>query len=332
MFTASIRTVHTCSASLGLICSNCIIQDILPCRVVILLSLPQALPSRNILTKFNKFIFSPTRFPCTMYPLHSFLSLLFLLIPTSNLANADLKFTSPISSSSVKGGVALTVSWREDGSTLPKLSQYDCYTLDLCTGSNTKHANHPPYIPSSLILVSAGLALYRLLFLLGLAGLLVVQKFSTPPNSPQHPMVSTRHSLLILIILTHSFLRMTLTIDSPSLQDPTTHFTPRFSLTSMTGLFPPSIPSSILTSLAGTPPPGTVKNLVYISDTNPGKMGPDIPYPLQTGRVRYAPMQRQPGRSITASPTPAGESEAERGGWGFTSRGGRRRGRRRRRR
>ena len=46
-------------------------------------------------------------------------------------------------------------------------------------------------------------------------------------------------------------------------------------------------------------------------------MGPDIPYPSQTGAVRYAPMQKQPGTSITASPTPAGGGG--KGGWGFTS-------------
>ena len=71
-----------------------------------------------------------------MFPSHSFLSLLFLL--AGNLANADLQFTSPTSSSSFKGGTTFTVSWREDGSTSPKLTQYDHYTLDLCTGSNTQ--------------------------------------------------------------------------------------------------------------------------------------------------------------------------------------------------
>ncbi|KAF8458454.1 hypothetical protein BGX38DRAFT_1154048 [Terfezia claveryi] len=167
-----------------------------------------------------------------MCPPRSFLSLLLLLV--SKLASADLQFTSPTSSSSFIGGTTVTVSWREDGSTSPKLSQYDRYTLELCTGSNIQI--------TPLYTFVTGARLGR------------------------------ADSVQVVV--------------------------------------PASIGESAGGAKINQKPHRHLRR-------ESGEMGPDIPYPLQTGPVRYAPMQRQPGRSITASPTPAGEGGKD--GWGFTS-------------
>lgn len=101
-----------------------------------------------------------------------------------------------------------------------------------------------------------------------------------------------------------------------------THFSPRFALAGMTGA---RFSDEILRALdggavAGSAPPDPIRALIPPPPENAGgegggvSMGPDVPYPLQTGPVRYAPMQRQPGTAITAHPTPAGGGS---GGWGF---------------
>lgn len=97
-----------------------------------------------------------------------------------------------------------------------------------------------------------------------------------------------------------------------------THFSPRFALAGMTG---GGFSAEILRALdggavAGSAPPDTIRAIIPLPPDagGVGSMGPDVPYPLQTGPVRYAPMQRQPGTAITAHPTPAGGGS---GGWGF---------------
>ena len=83
-----------------------------------------------------------------------------------------------------------------------------------------------------------------------------------------------------------------------------TNYSPRFSLTGMTGSFPPNIAAGI-NKVKGTTSPSTENNVA----DNPGAGAPDplnpsgsfqIPFPSQSGSIMYAPMQRRPGTKITA--------------------------------
>lgn len=83
-----------------------------------------------------------------------------------------------------------------------------------------------------------------------------------------------------------------------------TNYSPRFSLTGMTGSFPPSVAAGI-NKVKGTTSPPTENNVA----DNAGAGAPDplapsesfkIPFPSQSGPIMYAPMQRRPGTKITA--------------------------------
>ncbi|KAK6459547.1 cell wall synthesis protein KRE9 precursor [Scheffersomyces xylosifermentans] len=71
------------------------------------------------------------------------------------------------------------------------------------------------------------------------------------------------------------------------------HYSDRFQLTNMEG------PSTVLTFTGAVPAPGT-------SNVNGGSTSYDsksftVPYTLQTGSYRFAPMQTQPGSKVTAT-------------------------------
>lgn len=83
-----------------------------------------------------------------------------------------------------------------------------------------------------------------------------------------------------------------------------TNYSPRFSLTGMTGSFPPAVAAGIK-KVQGTTSPATQNNVA----DNAGAGAPDpiapeesfaIPFFSQTGTIMYAPMQKMPGTKITA--------------------------------
>lgn len=82
-----------------------------------------------------------------------------------------------------------------------------------------------------------------------------------------------------------------------------TNYSPRFSLTGMTGSFPPGVLTGLKT-VSGTAGPATENN-VAAKQPGAGAGGPQgagfaVPYTLQTGLTKYAPMQPQPPTKITA--------------------------------
>jgi len=82
-----------------------------------------------------------------------------------------------------------------------------------------------------------------------------------------------------------------------------TNYSPRFSLTGMTGSFPPNVLAGLKT-VSGTAGPATENN-VAAANPGAGAGGPQgagfaVPYTLQTGLTKYAPMQPQPPTKITA--------------------------------
>lgn len=76
------------------------------------------------------------------------------------------------------------------------------------------------------------------------------------------------------------------------------NYSGRFSISGMTGTFPDAVKTG-LKSVDGTKGPATENNVVQ--GQNPPAAGDTaVPYSMQTGSIRYAPMQKQPPTKITA--------------------------------
>lgn len=88
-----------------------------------------------------------------------------------------------------------------------------------------------------------------------------------------------------------------------------TNYSPRFSLTGMTGSFPPNVAAGIK-NVKGTTAPATENNVAKNGAGAPDPVAPagsfSVPFLSQTGTIMYAPMQGRPGSKITAkSASPA---------------------------
>ena len=78
------------------------------------------------------------------------------------------------------------------------------------------------------------------------------------------------------------------------------NYSKRFSLTGMVGTFPPTVLAG-LTSVSNTDGPPS-QNQIAGQGNRPGADGSfTVPYTLQTGPTRYAPMQPQPMTKIRAN-------------------------------
>ena len=100
-----------------------------------------------------------------------------------------------------------------------------------------------------------------------------------------------------LTLASISFLKM---ISVATVGGTVINYSPRFSLTGMTGIFPPAVTDG-LAGVTGTDGPPTL-NQVAGQNNKPGADGPYAqPYTLQTGLTRYAPMQPVPPTKITAN-------------------------------
>ncbi len=85
------------------------------------------------------------------------------------------------------------------------------------------------------------------------------------------------------------------------------NYSGRFSLSGMTGTFPPAVQKAAA-GITGTDGPAAVNNVASNPDAGAATKagGPyAVTYTAQTGLTKYAPMQGKPGTKITAkSPTP----------------------------
>ena len=81
------------------------------------------------------------------------------------------------------------------------------------------------------------------------------------------------------------------------------NYSSRFTLTGMTGTFPPNVQAGIK-QIKGTDGPATENNVANNPDTGNGAGAGDgqfgQAYSMQTGITRYAPMQKKPPKKITA--------------------------------
>lgn len=197
-----------------------------------------------------------------------------LLAAFAYTIRADVQFLKPLPGGSETSG-ALTVTWQESG-TAPLISTLTTFTLDLMAGGDPSVPTNVVSIVSTTGTVAGGTAQ------------LVVNPASGAIVAGEFPY----------------YLRMT----SVSATGGTMiNYSSRFTITGMTlTTFAPAIQEAIL-ALAGSTTGPIKQNNVAAAGAAPAAGAAEfaIPYSLQTGLTRYAPMQGVPPTKITAgSPTP----------------------------
>jgi len=204
------------------------------------------------------------------------LSCLLLLAASAPFAFADVEFTTPAAGATLTAGGTIAVAWKDSGDA-PSISDLSTYQLFLCAGGNDDD---------------------NFIQLTQLTGGTAAGSFSAG-NS-----LSATVSAGVGASETNAyFLKM---VSVATAGGTVTNFSPRFSITGMTGTFPPNVIAGIQT-ITGTAGPATVND---VSDTPAaggaaaaGAAGFSVAYTLQTGLTKYAPMQPQPPTSITATNT-----------------------------
>ncbi|VEU21841.1 DEKNAAC102850 [Brettanomyces naardenensis] len=170
--------------------------------------------------------------------------------------NADVGITSPADGSTVQassGTVSVDLQWKDDG-VAPDLNEATAFTFKLCTGPNSN---------------IQGIDVVKTVS----AGSISGDKYTAKFDASQYA------SGLYYVQIYTTF----------STGGYTIHYSPRFSVTGLTG--------STAASGSGDPPaaqesiPGAAVDSKSFT----------IPYTAQTGITRYAPMQMQPGSTITVT-------------------------------
>ena len=184
---------------------------------------------------------------------------LLLALPTTL---AGISFTTPTASTKWTGGTSVVLEW--DLTSPHTLASFTAYNLYLCYGSNTDPMCTTPIgSPASKMSTSSNLQI--------------------PPTAGGPSTEKVYFIKLDSIAARGGMLSV---------------FSPRFTLQDMTGTFPAAAilahkslpaasPSSIDTTVKDAIDPADVRKLA------------DVPYAEQTGKTKYAPMQK-PGTKITA--------------------------------
>ncbi|CAD6505892.1 BgTH12-06824 [Blumeria graminis f. sp. triticale] len=199
-----------------------------------------------------------------------FVSKLFLTSLLVCLAHAYPEITSPAAGTSLPGGVAFTITWIDSGDA-PALADLTSYQIFLYTGSNSN--------PQQIYEIGQGA------FSAG---------NSITANVPVTIGGSTENAYFLSLVSTAAAGK---TITS---------FSSRFTLTGMTGTFSPTVISE-LSKISGATGPPVVNNIAApaaVADVAGAPLEEGewaIPYNLQTGLTKYAPMQPIPPTAITAT-------------------------------
>ncbi|KAF2180633.1 beta-1,6-glucan boisynthesis protein-like protein [Zopfia rhizophila CBS 207.26] len=185
------------------------------------------------------------------------------------LVSADVEFTSPKAGASLTGGTAIEVEWKDSGED-PSLTDLTTYELFLCAGGNDAAS-----IVQLAAITTSGQFTVGGNKAIGTIGIGVGA--STPKNAYFLKIISTAKT-----------------------GGTVTNYSPRFSLTGMTGTFPDTVLTG-LKSVTGTDGPPSV-NSVNDAANPAGPVDGDmfkVAYTMQTGVTRYAPMQPIPPTKIT---------------------------------
>ena len=200
------------------------------------------------------------------------LHLFTLLAALSPYALADVKFTIPAAGATVAVGT-LSVTWTDSG-TAPALSTLSSYTLDVMVGGND----------------AATMAAVASIDATGLF---------TTGNTASGVVPATAAGLSA----NGFFLRM---ISTSSEGGTVTNYSDRFSISGMTGTTPAAEAAAVVALNGATAGPATVNNIANNAAPAAGTTAVvdggvyAVPYNLQTGLTKYAPMQPVPPTKITA--------------------------------
>ncbi|KAF1913160.1 hypothetical protein BDU57DRAFT_521874 [Ampelomyces quisqualis] len=194
------------------------------------------------------------------------------LIP---FTSAGISFTSPKAGATLTAGSAIEVKW-EESSDGPKLADLQTYELSLCAGGNTAGT----FLPVRVITTQGSFAVSNIAS--GLIGTDVGE--DSPKNA--------------------YFLKMT-AVGKNGGQLVT--YSDRFSYSGMKGTFDPIVKKGAA-DISGTSGPAAddkvVKPGAPVGDPVGAASDFEVAYTMQTGTIRYAPMQPVPGKSVTAKGNP----------------------------
>lgn len=172
---------------------------------------------------------------------------------------ADFVFSSPKAGLTFAASSPITIQWTDD-SNIPAMSDLSSTQVLLCTGSNSDITCFQKNLVGTFVPAES-----KTSYEANLSGL------TTLASNGQY------------------FFQFYSTGGSGS----TIHYTERFTLTGMVGTLRATDGGD------NTPPPGS--NTFNVNNDNEAVIlkSNTIPYVSQTGRVRYAPMQMQPGSKVT---------------------------------
>lgn len=193
--------------------------------------------------------------------------LLTLLLPTilASFACADIQFTSPAAGGTLPAGKPITAKWKDSGSGTP-LTDLKTYTLFLCAGGNDVDS------------------------IIQLAPINANGQFSTGNEAS-----ATVAATLGGPDKNAYFLKIQ-SVGTDGTQ--VINYSDRFTLSGMTGVFPPGVQAGIK-KISGTDgPPSTAQDAPAAGGGAQGDYA--VTYTAQTGLIKYAPMQIPPGTKITA--------------------------------
>ncbi|KAK3678435.1 Cell wall synthesis protein kre9 precursor [Recurvomyces mirabilis] len=200
------------------------------------------------------------------------LSPIAILAALSQLVLADVKVTVPAAGASVPAG-SITVTWTDSG-VAPALSALTSYTIQLVIGGNDDSTQTPLITLANAASFSAG--------------------SSVTGTVPAGVAGSTTNGY---------FLKFT---SVASEGGTVINYSSRFTMTGMTGTTPAAALTAVQAlggSNAGPPTVNSVNNGNAAGGAGAAAGGADftVPYQLQTGLTKYAPMQPVPGTKITAN-------------------------------
>lgn len=198
---------------------------------------------------------------------------LLLLASLCSYVFADVKVVSPAAGASITGNT-IDIEWEESGES-PPITDFANYAIFLCAGGN----DPSDFVPLATLIATGD---YK-------KGNSISVTFETGLGAD----VENAYFLKFLSAATGGSI---------------INFSDRFSLTSMDGVFPATVTAGLRT-VSGTAGPPT-ENDIQTSENNPaasstavsvgGSASFALPYSLQTGPIRYAPMPKIGQTSITA--------------------------------
>ncbi|CAK44833.1 hypothetical protein AnigIFM63309_002309 [Aspergillus niger] len=197
----------------------------------------------------------------------------YLVLSLLSAALADIEFIDPAAGTVIRAGDEFTAHWRDSG-TLPRLASLVQYDLYLCAGGDTVGSHEDIALLAKNALFAKGNS--------------VTFKIDSEVGGND---------------ANAYFLRIAASGPDASV----VNYSDRFTLTNMTGSFSPTVINGIPSAMYPTdsfPPAHMDESHEELRKRQVA--GPfTIPYQLQTGPTRYAPMAKKPGSTIpVGTPTP----------------------------